>query len=153
MKQFILLLILMLLLTGCAHTTRPRSYLAPELPRDTISRAVDDLTAFLAAIYPPGQTALNMAPNKSAFHESLENSLRAKGFEITAPPSQRGLYLSYVIDVLEGQESYYLKAVLADGQVFSKVYFLNDSGSIKGASTHGQKVNAGDFQKTIQQSK
>lgn len=147
-KQILSILVLAVLLTGCAHTTRTDSYLAPDLPPDTLNRAADDLTVFLTTIYPPGQTVLNISPNESAFHELLENSLRAKGFEIAAPPSTAGQRLSCVIDTLEDGESCYLRAMLADGQIYSKVYFIHDNGLLKGTAAHGQKADASVFQKT-----
>ncbi len=93
----------------------------------------EDAADFLAAKYPPGHTTLQIVPadkSANAFDNVFEARLRTLGFTVrsAAPTGPAGsaapdaLTLSYILDRIEADASYYLQIRLSDGTAISRAY-------------------------------
>lgn len=115
-----LILVLLLLLSGCAarqHGSFAGDGLAPEQARLVARDAADRL----AAAYPPGRTALQLPATSGVFGQVLEQELRARGFAL----EPGGLALAFVLDALRDEPGvWYLQLSAAEGFAFSRTYML-----------------------------
>ena len=123
MKNTFLLLMLLMNLSGCAWHGSGGSFVG-ELPAETytLNTIAQDVATHIAEGYAAGHTALTLnAPEKkaqNAFHATLENALRQKGFALT---QGKTLQLSYTIDKLE-DAVWYVQIRLSDGLIFARTY-------------------------------
>ena len=128
MKRFALILLVMsCLVTGCASKGVLGSFYG-EVPETTIAAAIaDDAATYLAGKYPPGHTTLQVLPadkSANAFDTAFESRLRALGFTVRPeqPAAPDALTVSYILDRIEADSSYYLQIRLSDGAAISRAY-------------------------------
>jgi len=131
MKRFALaLLVLTCLASGCANKGFVGSFYG-EIPQQGVTAAIaEDAADFLAAKYPPGHTTLQIVPadkSANAFDNVFEARLRTLGFTVrpsapAAPAEPDALTLSYILDRIEADASYYLQIRLSDGAAISRAY-------------------------------
>lgn len=108
-------LILFLGLTGCAGSHNVGDSFVGQLPQEGVAAIADDATGYLASLYPPGHTSIQVvAPRQSdAFSRALETSLRQKGFTLS---SSGTVTMRYVLDALRSAAPpvWYLQLRIAD---------------------------------------
>ena len=128
MKRFALaLLMLTCLASGCANKGVVGSFFG-EIPQNGVTSAIaEDAADYLAGKYPPGHTTLCILPADkaaNAFDSAFESRLRACGFTVrpVQPAAPDGLTVSYVLDRIEADASYYLQIRLSDGAAISRAY-------------------------------
>ncbi len=128
MKRFALaLLVISCLASGCANKGVVGSFFG-EIPQNTVSTAIaGDAADYLAGQYPPGHTVLQILPaDKSAndFDTAFESRLRTLGFTVrpSAQTALDALTVSYILDRIEADDSYYLQIRLSDGKAISRAY-------------------------------
>jgi hypothetical protein len=84
-----------------------------------------DIVERLQSGYPPGQTELYLyisGQGENALADSVEALLRARGFIILPKPENNALTLSWRVDKLDDEGSWYLLVVLSSGYRFSRIY-------------------------------
>lgn len=129
MKRFALvLLVLSCLASGCANKGVVGSFFG-EMPQKNgvIPAIAEDAAAYLAGKYPPGHTTLQILPagkSTNAFDSAFDSRLRALGFTVrpSTPAAPGALTVSYILDQLEADSSYYLQLRLSDGAAISRAY-------------------------------
>ena len=128
MKRFALaLLMLTCLASGCANKNPVGSFFG-EIPQQDVTAAIaEDAAEYLAGKYPPGHTTLHiLAADESAnaFDTAFESRLRILGFTVrpSLPAAPEALTLSYILDRIEADASYYLQIRLSDGKAISRSY-------------------------------
>lgn len=133
------LLVLCFLLTGCvANQYGAKSYVAPDLPPFDMASTAQDITEALSVVYPPGHTMLNVVTgNDTAFSQTLENALRAKGFKFGNETV--ALKLTYRIDRLFEEAACYLTVNLVDGWIYSRTYAVKGNGLTPATALKGRK--------------
>ena len=127
MKRFALaLLVITCLASGCANKGVVGSYFG-EISQQGVTAAIaEDAAGYLAGKYPPGHTTLCILPadkTANAFDSAFESRLRALGFTVRpVPAAPDALTVSYVLDRIEADASYYLQIRLSDGAAISRAY-------------------------------
>lgn len=128
MKRFaLILLVVSCLASGCAGKGVVGSFFG-EIPQHAVSTAIaEDAANYLAGKYPPGHTVLHILPagkSANAFDSAFESRLRALGFTVRpeVPAAPEVLTVSYILDRIEADESYYLQIRLSDGTAISRAY-------------------------------
>lgn len=125
-----LLLFAVLFVSGCAGKSSLGSYYG-EVPQEAVpSRIAADAVGYVAGLYPPGRTALQILDAEkadNAFAAAFESGLRAEGFTLLpatdAPADSDGcVAVAYTLDVLEKDAAYYLQLRFSDGKAVSRAY-------------------------------
>ena len=129
--KYIPFLLCLLLLQACSATQRQshsyNSYIGEQASLDTIEGITADLSTYLSELYPAGHTKVKIiTPTQTEgegiteeFSVSFENALRKKGFEI-ADVAQ--LLISYTLDSLDDESSWYVLLRLSDGVSIARIY-------------------------------
>ena len=147
------LLLFVLFASGCANKGLHGSYYGA-MPQDSSSSMIAaDAAGYVAGLYPPGHTALqilNAEKADNAFAAAFENNLRAEGFTIlpaTDVPANAGecITVAYTLDVLEKDAAYYLQLRFSDGKAVSRAY------SASGQPEAGRSATPHDFKRPVLQ--
>ncbi|WP_129349088.1 toxin co-regulated pilus biosynthesis Q family protein [Solidesulfovibrio carbinolicus] len=132
-STFSLLVVLILLLPGCATMRGSRVDTGGMTAYDGVS--VDypgDAQALAASAaeemahrYPPARTTLTLIKTDSTFGQDLETALRGQGFPIAAPGAS-GVRVAYTLDVIreETPPTCYLRVQTSDGVAFGTLHAL-----------------------------
>ena len=148
-----LLLFATLFASGCAGKGYPGSYYGDVAQNAAPSTMAVDAVAYVAGLYPPGHTALqvlNAEKADNAFATAFENGLRAEGFTILPPtdvPADAGacITVAYTLDVLEKDAAYYLQLRFSDGKAVSRAY------TAAGQPEAGRSATPHDFRRPLLQ--
>ena len=116
------LLLMVLLASGCAVRGPVGSYCGPLPEGNAVAAIAADAVDCLASLYPPGHTSVHLVPAKdvgNGFAQAFENSLRGKGFTLTASPAPDSVVIAYTLDAIfeKGQETaWYLQLRISDSE-------------------------------------
>lgn len=126
--QIISAVLLVSALCACSSgkTGAFKSYVASSFPASLEARIAEDLADELAGIYPPGHTSLHLAlaGTSDNLGQSLEQSLRVRGFSIADSPGSGVKTVAYVLDKIE--DSYwYTRLTVSGGLVVTRTYSLS----------------------------
>ena len=132
-STFSLLVVLILLLPGCATMRGSRvdtggmtAYdgVSADYPGDAQSLAASAAEE-MARRYPPARTTLALVKTDSTFGQDLESALREQGFPIAAPDAS-GVRVGYTLDVIrdETPSNCYLRVRTSDGTAFGTLRVL-----------------------------
>ena len=125
--------------SGCAHV--PEVF-APASP-NALTGLAEHASDLLAAEYPPGHTTLDLTSRPSGeFAESLETSLRRRGFSLAAADSRHpgSLAVNTVMEPVGEGDSWYLHIRAVDGFSVGQVFRLTDDGFVpQGAMTRTER--------------
>lgn len=138
MREFILPILLLAGLAGCAATTsKPENYgsfVTGTSPANQ-KAVVDDVMKRLMTTYPPAHTRLNLQhPTADAFGAALVASMRTKGYALgeykaQAAPAPAGataaVTFAYVFDQPAGTDLHRV-TLLVNNQSLSRVYETKD---------------------------
>ncbi|MFH0781518.1 MAG: conjugal transfer protein TrbH [Pseudomonadota bacterium] len=101
MKRSVLMVIV-LLIAGCAVKTEQNFNFAPKLTQMEQQQIVSDTVKKLAELYLPAKTRLSFQTNEDTFGISLVHDLREQGYAIDetqdTPDDPSGLQLRYILD-------------------------------------------------------
>jgi len=151
MRQFPLLALLFIGLTGCVATS-PYGNFIENTAAANDKKIADDVVKKLVTLYPPASTRFDLQhPTPDFFGTTLVESLRAKGYavlefkpepkigsvansdsaghELTVAPaasSSSGLPLSYLMDQAKGSDLYRVSLVINHEQSLNRAYQLQD---------------------------
>ncbi len=97
------LVVIVLMITGCAVKTEQNFNLAPKLTQVEQQQIVSDTVKKLTELYLPAKTRLSFQASEHAFGISLLHDLREQGYEVqeqaqNTPNDPSGLQLRYIID-------------------------------------------------------
>ena len=143
-STFSLLVVLILLLPGCATMRGSRIDTGGMTAYDGVSADYPGDAQALAASaakemahrYPPARTTLALVKTESTFGQDLETALREQGFPIAAPDAS-GVRVAYTLDVIreETPHTCYLRVRTSDGVAFGTLHALTgDPRQTKGES-------------------
>lgn len=148
--KFPFLLLCLLILQSCQfrmatsnHQYKYNSYIGEQPSIDTIQAIALDLANYLSELYPPGHTKLRIITPTQAedqtegqaaaqtegeadkentiekFSGEFETALRIKGFEISDVAQ---ILISYTLDTLDDEASWYVHLRLSDGLSIARSY-------------------------------
>ncbi|MFW5837077.1 MAG: hypothetical protein ACOCVM_03655 [Desulfovibrionaceae bacterium] len=142
------LLALALALAGCS-VKHGDSFCADGVSGGRMEAVAQDAADRLAAEYPPGRTALHLAPARNGdFAAILENKLRSLGFRLEPADGGETLTLAYTLDALQAPpDAWYLSIRLSDGFSFTRIYtFGPDAGDSVSKGGVAQTPRRGDVE-------
>lgn len=151
MRQFPLLALLLIGLTGCVASS-PYGNFIENTAAANDKKIADDVVKKLVTLYPPASTRFDLQQaTPDFFGTTLVESLRAKGYavlefkpepkmgsvansdsaglELTVAPaasSSSGLPLSYLMDQAKGSDLYRVSLVINHEQSLNRAYQLQD---------------------------
>ena len=111
------LLLMVLLVSGCAGRGPVGSYCGPLPEGNAVSVIAADAVSCLSSLYPPGHTSVHLVPAKNvdnAFVQAFENGLRTKGFTLAASPTADSAVIAYTLDAMDEKSAWYLQLRISD---------------------------------------
>lgn len=135
MRTFIfpLLLLMVLLASGCAGRGPVGSYCGPLPEGNAVAAIAADAVDCLATLYPPGHTSIHLVPAKdvdNGFAQAFENGLRTRGFTLVPDARPDALAIAYTLDAMDEKSAWYLQLRISDtgeqGKSIARAY--TDSG-------------------------
>ena len=98
-----ILVVIMLVMAGCAVTREQNINFAPNLGQENQQRIVTDTVKKLTELYPPAKTRINIQGARDTFGSSLLQELRNQGYQIQEQTlnslrDPSGLQLRYILD-------------------------------------------------------
>lgn len=134
-----MLVCLVVAFSGCAHVP---DYFAGASP-NALTGLAEHAADLLAEEYPPGHTTLDLTSRPSGeFAESLETSLRRRGFSLAAAGSGHPglLAVDTVMEPVGEGDTWYLHIRAADGFSVGQVFRLTEGGfAPQGAMTRTER--------------
>lgn len=149
----VILLLLTLCASGCANKGIVGSFYG-EMPHNSVPvRIAGDAADYIAALYPPGHTALQVLSaddSDNPFSSAFEGGLRKIGFRMlpasdVPADSDHCISISYTLDVLEKDAAYYLQLRFSDGKAVARSY------SVTGQPEAGRSATPHDFKRPLPQ--
>lgn len=151
MRQFPLLALLLIGLTGCVATS-PYGNFIENTAAANDKKIADDVVKKLVTLYPPASTRFDLQQGTPDFFgTTLVESLRAKGYAVLefkpepkmgsvdnadsagqvmtvepAAPSSPGLPLSYIMDQAKGSDLYRVSLIINHEQSLARAYQLQN---------------------------
>lgn len=140
MKAVPLLLLLLLLLPGCAARRSADGLDAYDGVTDAYPHVAAEIASQaagrLAAIYPPGRTTLRLLPDEGAFGQALDAGLRRHGFAVSTDATT-GIGVGYQLDMMPGEvnPTCYLRMRMSDGGAFNQIFSIRNGLVVAGNVT------------------
>ena len=106
------------------------SFMTEERPAGSAYVVAEDLARTLAAVYPPGHTAIFLSQTGAPHDElgpALEAALRVRGFTLATEAGGPGLIVTYVLDRFN-DKSWFVKLAVSDGFTETRVYQPSEGG-------------------------
>lgn len=129
MKRLSLLLILALIMGGCAHGRAGlgHSYVASGFSDEQASVVADDLADLLAGRFPPGRTSfhLKIAAPHDGLGQKLDSAFRSRGFSLSDEDSADAPVVAYILDQLD-EGHCYARLTVAGGPTLTRAYLVRD---------------------------
>ena len=144
--RLLVTVLLFIALAGCGSRLRlSESFLTTDRPAGSAAVVAEDLAITLAAVYPPGHTALFLSQTGVSQDElgpALEAALRVRGFTLAPRAGGSALTVTYVLDRLN-DDLWFAKLAVSDGLIESRVYQSSEGGLEPQAATRTGAAGTG----------